>query len=82
MVFGNKTAKRIFQPKRKQATESWRRPHDKDLHTLYPASCYYCVQIKGNDMAGHVTCVAGNRIIFLSEIVNDLVLLVDDVGVG
>jgi hypothetical protein len=56
--------------------------HNKDLRALYPASCYYYVQIKDSEMVGHVTCVRGIRTLFWSEIVNELDLLGDDVDVG
>jgi hypothetical protein len=34
-MFENRVMKRIFVPKRDEATEEWRKPHNEELHDLY-----------------------------------------------
>jgi hypothetical protein len=34
-VFEKRVLRRIFVPKRDEVTESWRKLHNKELHTLY-----------------------------------------------
>jgi hypothetical protein len=34
-VYENKVLRRIFEPKREQVAEGWRRLHNEELHNLY-----------------------------------------------
>jgi hypothetical protein len=36
-VFENRVLRRIFGPKRDEATGDWRRLHNEELHDLYPS---------------------------------------------
>jgi hypothetical protein len=33
-MFENRLLKRIFEPKREEMAEGWRRPHNEELHNL------------------------------------------------
>jgi hypothetical protein len=35
MVFENRVLRRIFEPKREEMVEDWRRPHNEELRNLY-----------------------------------------------
>jgi hypothetical protein len=37
-VFENRALRRIFGPKRDEATGEWRRPHNEELNYLYSSS--------------------------------------------
>jgi hypothetical protein len=37
-VFENRVLRRIFGPKRDEATGEWRKLHNEELHDLYPSS--------------------------------------------
>jgi hypothetical protein len=63
-MFENRMLRRIFGPKRDEATGEWRRPYDEELHDLY------CIdtsgdQITKNEMEG--TCGGEERCIQRSE---------------
>jgi hypothetical protein len=36
-LFGNMVLKRIFGSKRRDVIEGWRKPHNEELHDLYPS---------------------------------------------
>jgi hypothetical protein len=37
-VFENRMLRRIFEPKRDEVTEGWRKLHNEELHNLYSSS--------------------------------------------
>jgi hypothetical protein len=40
-VFENRVLRRIFRPKRDEATGKWRKLHNEELHILYSSPRYY-----------------------------------------
>jgi hypothetical protein len=61
-VFENRVLRRIFEPKRDDATGEWRRLHDEELNDLYSSPNIIRI-IKSRRMrwAGHVACLGENR---------------------
>jgi hypothetical protein len=61
-VFENRVLRRIFGPKRDEATGEWGRIHNEELNDLYSSSNIIWV-IKSRRMrsAGHVACVGEKR---------------------
>jgi hypothetical protein len=61
-VFENRVLRRIFGPKRDEATGEWRRLHNEELNDLYSSPNIIRV-IKSRKMrsAGHVARVGGKR---------------------
>ena len=57
-VFENRALRRIFGPKRNEATGEWRKLHSEDLNDLYSSPNIVRV-IKSRRMrwAGHVACM-------------------------
>jgi hypothetical protein len=61
-VFENRVSKRIFEPKRDEGTEEWRKLHSEELHILY-LSPNTIRQVKSRRMrwAGHVARMGEER---------------------
>jgi hypothetical protein len=61
-VFENRVLRRIFGPKRDEATGEWRRLHNEELNDLYLSPNVILV-IKARRMrwAGHVACMGGKE---------------------
>jgi hypothetical protein len=61
-VFGNRVLRRIFGPKRDEATGEWRKLHNEELHNLY-SSLDIIRQVKSRRMgwAGHVARMGEER---------------------
>jgi hypothetical protein len=64
-VSENKIVKRIFGPKRREVTGSWRRLHNEELHKLY-ASPYIIsvINLRRIIWAGHVPLMGGTRNVY------------------
>jgi len=62
-VFGNKVLRKIFGPKRDEATAEWRKLHDEELNDLYASPNILRVIIKSRRMrwVGHVECMGDRR---------------------
>jgi hypothetical protein len=61
-VLENRVLRRIFGPKRDEATGEWRRLHNEGLIDLYSSPKYYSgYQIEKNEMGGHIACMGKNR---------------------
>jgi hypothetical protein len=61
-VFENRVLRRVFGPKRKEATGEWRKLHNEELNNLYSLSNIVRV-VKSRRMrwAGHVACMGEER---------------------
>ena len=62
-MFGNKVLRKIFGPKRDEATAEWRKLHDEELNDLYASPNILRVIIKSRRMrwVGHVECMGDRR---------------------
>jgi hypothetical protein len=61
-VFGNRVLRRIFGPKRDEATEEWRRLHKEELNDLYsPTNIIRLIKSRRMIWAGHVACMGEKR---------------------
>ena len=62
-MFGNKVLRKIFGPKRDEATAEWRKLHDEELNDLYASPNILRVIIKARRMrwVGHVECMGDRR---------------------
>jgi hypothetical protein len=61
-VFENRVLRRIFGPKREEVTGEWRRPHNKELHTLYfSQNIILLVKSRILRWAGHVVRMEKRR---------------------
>jgi hypothetical protein len=49
-VFENRVLKRIFGPKRDEATGGWRKLHNVELHNLYYSPSIKSYQVKADEM--------------------------------
>jgi hypothetical protein len=61
-VFENRVLRRIFGPKRDEATGEWRRLHNEELNALYSAP-NIIREIKSRRMrwTGHIACMREKR---------------------
>jgi hypothetical protein len=61
-VFENRILRRIFGPKRNEATGEWRKLHSEELHNLF-SFANIIRQIKSRRMrwVGHVSCMGEER---------------------
>jgi len=64
-VFENRVLRRIFGPKKDEATEEWRKLHKEELHDLYSSQNTVLV-IKSRRMIseGHVACMGESRAVY------------------
>jgi hypothetical protein len=54
-VFENRVLRRIFEPKRDEVTEGWRKLHNEELHGLYSSpSIVRVIKARRMRWAGHV----------------------------
>jgi hypothetical protein len=53
-VFENRVLRRIFGPKRDEATGEWRRLHNEELNDLYSSSNIRVIKLRRMRWAGHV----------------------------
>jgi hypothetical protein len=61
-VFENKVLRRIFGPKRDEATGEWRRLHNKELYALYSSpNIIRVIKSRRLRWAGHVACMGEMR---------------------
>jgi hypothetical protein len=57
-VFENRVLRRIFGPKRDEATGGWRKMHNEELHGLYSSpSIFRMIKARRMRWAGHVACM-------------------------
>jgi hypothetical protein len=55
-VFENRALRRIFGPKRDEATGEWRRLHNEELNDLCSSPNIRVIKSRGMRWAGHVAC--------------------------
>jgi hypothetical protein len=60
-VFENRVLRRIFGPKRDEATGEWRRLHNKQDYDLLSPNIIRVIKSRRMRRAGHVACM-GDRI--------------------
>jgi hypothetical protein len=61
-VFENMVLRRIFGPKRDEATGEWRRPHNKELTDLYSSpNIIRVIKLRRMSWAGHVVRMGEKR---------------------
>jgi hypothetical protein len=61
-VFENRVLRRIFGPKRDEATGEWRRLHNEELNDPLLITKYYsCNQIEKNEMGGACSMYGGKE---------------------
>jgi hypothetical protein len=61
-VFQNRVLRRIFGPKRDEATGEWIRLHNKELKDLYSSpNMMRMIESRRLRWAGHLACVGGKR---------------------
>jgi hypothetical protein len=61
-MFENRVLRRIFGPKREEATGEWRRLHNEELHDLYsPPNIIRVIKSRRMRWAGHVARTGGKR---------------------
>jgi hypothetical protein len=61
-VFENRVARRIFGPKRDEATGEWRKLHNEELHDLYSSpSIIRIIKARRKRWAGHVARMRDRR---------------------
>jgi hypothetical protein len=60
--FENRVLRRIFGPKRDEATGSWRKLHNEELHNLYSSpSIIRMIKSRRMRWAGHVARIGGEE---------------------
>jgi hypothetical protein len=61
-VFENRVLRRIFGPKRDEATGEWRRPHNEELNDLYSSpNIIPVIKLRRMRWAEHVACMGEKR---------------------
>jgi hypothetical protein len=60
-VFEDRVLRRIFGPKRNEATGEWRRLHNEELNDLYSSPNIRIVKSRRMRWAGHVARMGGKR---------------------
>jgi len=61
-VFENRVLRRIFGPKRDEATEEWRKPHNEELNDLYCSpNVFRVIRSRRMRWAGHVVRMGESR---------------------
>ena len=64
-VFENSLLRRIFGPKRDEATGVWRKLHNEELNDLYPLpNIVRAIKSKRKRWAGHVACMGDSRDVY------------------
>jgi hypothetical protein len=64
-VFENKVLKRIFVPKRDEATGGWRRLHNEELHDLFSSPrIIRIIKSRRMRLVGHVARMGEKRIAY------------------
>jgi hypothetical protein len=62
-VFENRVLRRIFGPKRDEATREWRRLHNEELNDLYsPPNTIGIMKSRRMRWAGHVACMGTREV--------------------
>jgi hypothetical protein len=60
--FEDRVLRRIFEPKRDEATEEWRKLHNEELYDLYSSSnILQVIKLGKMRQAGHVVCIGDRR---------------------
>jgi hypothetical protein len=60
-VFENRVLRRIFGPKREEATGEWRRLHNEELNDLYSSNIIRVIKSRRMRWAGHVARMGQKR---------------------
>jgi hypothetical protein len=67
-VFGNRTLRRIFGPKRDEVTRDWRKLHNEELHNLYSSpSIIILINSRRMRWAGHAVQMEAKYRIFVGK---------------
>jgi hypothetical protein len=60
-VFENRVLKRIFEQKRDERANGWRKLHNKELHNVYSSSNIIRMIKSGMTWTGHLACMGEKR---------------------
>jgi hypothetical protein len=63
-VFENRVLRRIFGPKRNEATGEWRRLHNEELNDLYSSPNIRVIKSRRMRWAGHVAPLGEERVAY------------------
>jgi len=61
-VFENRVLKRIFGPKRDEATGEWRKLNNEELNVLYASNIVWVIKSRRLRWVGHVVLVGGGEV--------------------
>jgi len=63
-VFENRALRRIFGPRRGEATEVWEKRHNEELNDMYSPNIFRVIKSRRMTWAGHVALMVDRRGVF------------------